>query len=206
MGTEWDREEKGLELVLPDGDAASLGFPGHLTNPCLPVGRILGRAGGPYLSHGYSWVGQRFTTILWVPLQNQRVLSWKEQCSNLCLQCTCTGVLGQGAFPALPPTHHGAYSPGCPSHPRSSLPSAAAAVPGNLSLKSINFSHTPRERCKSPSLLPPWLLSATIWHRPPRPPTPALPLIPARQPELYDLSRESPRTKPWAALRPRWFF
>lgn len=141
----------------------------------------------------------------------QRVLSWKEQCSNLCLQCTCRGVRGQGAFPAFPapclaPHPPRSLQPRLPSHPRSSLPSAAAAVPGNLSLKSINFSHTPRERCKSPSLLPPWLLSATIWHRPPRPPTPALPLIPARQPELYDLSRESPRTKPWAALRPRWFF
>lgn len=194
--------------MLPDGMQPLLASLGTFAEPCLPVQRLLGRAGSRSVS--------LMTTLGLVStlpqscgaFADRRVLSWKESLSAVHLH---GGPWARVLFlpsqrPALPPTHHGAYSPGCPSHPRSSLPSAAAAVPGNLSLKSINFSHTPRERCKSPSLLPPWLLSATIWHRPPRPPTPALPLIPARQPELYDLSRESPRTKPWAALRPRWFF
>lgn len=202
---------KGTGLSAARWDAAPVGFPGHLAEPCLPAERILGRAGGSSVS--------LMTTL-------GLVSTLPQSCGCICrpegaelegavLQSLPAVHLHGGpwaggisrlpsALPCPPPTT--AYSPGCPSHLRSSLPSAAAAVPGNLSLKSINFSHTPRERCKSPSLLPPWLLSATIWHRPPRPPTPALPLIPARQPELYDLSRESPRTKPWAALRPRWFF
>lgn len=91
------------------------------------------------------------------------------------------GSGGLCQHPAVPPTHRGAHIPRCPSHPCSSLPSAA--VPGNLSLKSINFSHTPRERCKNPSSLPPWLLSATIWHGPPR-----LPPLPSARP-AFDSSQ-----------------
>lgn len=101
-----------------------------------------------------------------------------EMCSIPACRVPALGSMGGGPclrhHPAMPPTHHGAYTPGCPSHPcGGSLPlAAAAAVPGNLSLKSINFSHTPHERCKNPSLLPPWLLSATIWHGPPGAPPP----------------------------------
>lgn len=37
---------KGTGLSAARWDAAPVGFPGHLAEPCLPVERILGRAGG----------------------------------------------------------------------------------------------------------------------------------------------------------------
>lgn len=162
---------KGTGLSAAGQDAAPVTFPGDFGEPYLPWG---GLEPGLSLSDYCSWACKQFCHNPACVLAARRVLSWK-QCSIPACGAPARGSAGRGPCPA--PTapchaHRGAHIPGCPSHPCRSVPSAAAAVPGNLSLKSINFSHTPREQRRNPSSLPPWLLSATIWHGLPAPPRP----------------------------------
>lgn len=162
--------------MLPDGMQLPLASLGTLVSPaCQPRGPWGGLQPGLPLSDYCSWPCKQSATMRCMCLQPREHQAGGSSAPSLPAVHLHRGLRAGGfaclpQHPAVPHHHHGDCILGCPSHPCSSLPSAAAAVPGNLSLKSINFSHTPREQLKNPSSLPPWLLSATIWHGPPRPP------------------------------------